>query len=392
MKRGSQETKGTSDKQERGSNGSPVSRTWSRMAGVTMLLVWALAWSACDEDRRQSGDASVGRDVVGGGDGTAGWDAAAGTDARAMDGSSPKDAQTSADGQAQQDGALPGTDTCSGNSYTPSQPGTGQGTAPGDASTEQVTAMQYMNSFRNLMGLNPIDLNSALDQACVAHSEYCSQDSSWCPGWHQEEEGHPGFTGVNFWDRDRAAGYQGQPAMEVMAPGGTPQYAIDMWMESVYHRSPFVDPAIHEAGYGSGASFTTMDFGCCGPYDHNLVTNYPVDGQTGVPRSWSGNEGPQPPTPPTGWPSGPVISVVFPPDANVTITAHEIYDDACNPVAHVAGGQGIQPNPGFDERFLGSAVALYPNDPLAGGKTYVVNVEYTMNGSPGHRTFRFTTE
>jgi uncharacterized protein YkwD len=291
------------------------------------------------------------------------------------------------------DGPPPSTDPCSGNTYTPTAPSTGTGTAPGDANAEQIEAMEYMNTFRNLTGLNPIDLNSALNQAAQAHSDYCSTNSDWCPGWHSEEPGHPGFTGENFGDRCAAAGYSGQPVFEVMAPGGgDPVYAIDMWMATVYHRTPFVTPEVHEAGYGSGSAYTTMDFGCCGSVDPDLVTNYPVHEQTGFPASWSGNEGPQPPTPPSGWPSGPVITIVFPSINDVSITAHEIYDDACTPIAHVAGGADISPNPGFELSFLRSTVVLYPDDPLASGQTYTVNVEYTRGGVGDHRTFTFTTQ
>jgi hypothetical protein len=165
-----------------------------------------------------------------------------------------------------------------------------------------------------------------------------------------------------------------------------------MWMATVYHRTPFITPEIHEAGYGHGSSFDTMDFGCCGPADDSFVTNYPVHEQTGVPTSWSGNEGPQPPTPPTGWPSGPVLSVIFADTSDVSITAHEIFDSSCNPVDHVAGGADITPDPGFHSGFLRSTVVLYPNDSLASSSEFTVNVEYTDSGGAGHRTFRFTTQ
>jgi len=359
-------------------------------AVVAMVAVigWSMGLAACNDGRAHpSGDGSVGKDVALNGDATTNGDGSS-----YRDGAPHHDGQVPGDAAPSPDGAAPGTDPCSGNAFTPTTASTGQGQAPGDASSVQIEAMHYTNSFRNLCGLNPINFNSALDSASQAHSDYCSTDSSWCPGWHQEQEGHPGFTGVNFWERDQYAGYSGQPASEVMAPGGTPQYAIDMWMESVYHRTPFVNPKIHEAGFGSGSSYTTMDFGCCGSFDANLVTNYPVHGQTGVPTDWLGNEGPQPPTPPTGWPSGPVISIIFPPGANVGITAHQIYDDTCQTIEHVAGGQGIQPDPGFQGSFLGSTVAMYPNNSLASHKTYTVNVEYTMGGQPGHRTFSFTTK
>ena len=292
--------------------------------------------------------------------------------------------------------SAPGGDPCSGTAYTPTTPTTVGGTAPGDADSAQLQALALMDQIRHLVGLSPISLDSDLDQASQAHSSYCSTNISWCPGWHQETSGHPGYTGVNFWDRDASFGYPTTPgeyaAFEVMAPGPGPSSTIQMWMGTVYHRSPFVNPEVNQGGYGQGG-YDTMDFGCCGAYDANLVTNYPVHGQTGFDRSFYGNnEGPTPPSPPAGWPSGPVISIVFPPSATVSITDHKIYDAAgCSQIAHVSGGYDL-PNPGFDLSLLGPTVVLYPNAPLTSGHTYTVYVAYTMNGSPGHRTFRFTTQ
>jgi cysteine-rich repeat protein len=285
-----------------------------------------------------------------------------------------------------------GIDPCSGNPYTPTAPSTDVGTTPAGSTAEQQTAVAYITAIRNLIGLNAIDLNAALNQASQAHSTYCSTNASWCPNWHDEVPGNPGFTGEQFWTRCSAAGYTGNAAFEVMAPGGTPQYAIDMWMATVYHRTPFITPEIHEAGFGSGSSYNTMDFGCCGASDPDLVTNYPVHGQTGVPTSWGGNEGPQPPPPPGGYPSGPVLSIIFPSTNGLAITATELYGPACTPIDHVAGGADLNGTAGFQLSFLRSTVVLYANDPLTSGQTYTVNVEYTRNGTPGHRTFTFVTQ
>jgi uncharacterized protein YkwD len=295
---------------------------------------------------------------------------------------------------AGQGGTAPGTDPCSGNSYTATTPTTAQGTAAPGSSSDQLAALALVDAFRQQIGLKPINFVAALNQSSQAHSDYCSGNQSCCPGWHDEVQNcGTGYTGASFGQRCAAAGYQGNPAFEVMAQAGSPQGAIDMWINSVYHRTPFISPKIHEAGYGGGTIYETMDFGCCGSADASLVTNYPVHGQTGFSTSFLGNEGPEPPPPPGNWPSGSIISVIFPPDATVSITAHELFDASCGAVAHMAGGADL-PNGGtvqFELGFLGSSVVMYANKPLASGQTYTVNVEYTLNGTPGHRTFQFTT-
>ena len=177
-----------------------------------------------------------------------------------------------------------------------------------------------------------------------------------------------------------------------MAPGIGPEGSIEMWIDSVYHRTPFDSPGTLEAGFGHASQYDTMDFGCGGSSDPSLVTNYPVHGQTGFPTSFLGNEGPEPPAPPSGWPSGAIISVIFPQGASVSITAHQLFDASCAALDHVAGGADIAPDPGFQTGFLSSTIVMYANTALQSGQSYTVDVEYTLNGAPGNRTFQFTTE
>jgi uncharacterized protein YkwD len=285
----------------------------------------------------------------------------------------------------------PGGDPCSGNAYTPTAPTTTQGTEPAGASADQHQARLDVDALRNLLGLHPIDFDAALNQASQAHSDYCSVDASWCPGWHQESPGHPGFTGASFSERDATAGYSGGPRFEVMASGLGPDGSIQEWLDTVYHRTPFITPDMGQAGFGHASAFDTMDFGASSAADPAFVTNYPVHGQANVPTQWSGNEGPQPPAPSGGFPSGPVVSVVFPSSSGVHIVKHQIFDGSCNALSHVAGGADL-PDVGFQAGFLGPTIALYTDKPLASGAEYTVNVEYELSGSPGHRTFKFKTQ
>ena len=286
----------------------------------------------------------------------------------------------------------PGDDPCSGLAFTATEARDEHGAAAAGSTPDQLTALAEVDAFRNLVGLNPIDFVAALNQASQAHSDYCTAAAGNCPGWHDEVPGNPGFTGADFGTRDQAAGYTGSPAFEVMASGVGPVGAIRMWVDSVYHRTPFVSGRIHEAGYGGTSSFDTMDFGCCGTADPAFVTNYPVHGQTGVPTSFAGNEGPEPPVPPGGWPSGSIVSIIFPPGGTVTITSHALYDGACNAVEHLAGGADLAETPGFQLGFLGSTVVMYALGPLASGASYTASVEYTLDGVEGHRTFQFTVQ
>ncbi|MFO0613349.1 MAG: CAP domain-containing protein [Polyangiaceae bacterium] len=355
----------------------------STVISVALCVVVPLA-SACDD---ADGTGAGGSGASGSGSTSSAGPTSTGTQTGATSGSG---AVTSSGASMSTGTGTPGGDPCSGNPFTPTTPGTGQGTEPPSSSAEQHQARLAVDALRNLIGLPPIAFNAALNQASQAHSDYCTANPSLCPGWHQETAGAPGFTGVNFFDRDSAAGYNGNPRFEVMASGLGADGSIQEWVETVYHRTPFITPDMGETGFGHAAAYDTMDFGNGQAADPAFVTNYPVHGQKGVPVSFGGNEGPTPPAPPAGFPSGSVISIIFP-SAGVHITKHDLFDSSCASLPHVAGGQDL-PAAGFQQGFLGPTVVLYANAPLASGASYTVNVEYTLNGQPGHRTFQFTTQ
>lgn len=68
-----------------------------------------------------------------------------------------------------------------------------------------------------------------------------------------------------------------------------------------------------------------IDFGRGTPMPDDTVVVYPYDGQTGLPREFHGNyEGPEPPEPASGWPSGEVITVYA---KDIVVTAHVLTKD-----------------------------------------------------------------
>lgn len=143
-------------------------------------------------------------------------------------------------------------------------------------------------------------------QVAENHAHYYVQNdgnsSAFSHGAHSEVEEFPGFTGAKFWQRMDYTHYDGQAAAEVMTFGPQdPSSAIASWMETVYHRLPFMNPGIDEMGYGQAmnntASTAVVDFGFSSiapivPEDSVVV--YPIDGQTDLNTSWHCNEWPQP--------------------------------------------------------------------------------------------------
>ena len=266
------------------------------------------------------------------------------------------------------------------------------GCAPPDATNDQLEALSETNRIRSWINLKPVNEHPALNQAAVAHCQCFVNHYStvYAQGMsaHEEDTSKEGCYGVQFWDRLAHFGYTNQGSHEVMAFLAAPKSAIYSWAESLFHRLPFVDPHVFEAGYGKAsgtlAHCDTMDFGSGGPVDDNHDAIYPFDGQVGVGPSWHGNESPQPPKPNNGYPSGPIVTVTSPMGVDLIISKYNITDSegADIPVVFV------------DHRshdFLPRTTAIYPHNPLQENKTYTVFMSGTRNNKAWQKTWSFTT-
>ncbi len=269
---------------------------------------------------------------------------------------------------------------------------------PGDATVQQVQAIERTNSIRASIGVGPVVGSVPINQAAQAHANYylyhCTQYEEAMLSPHSENPEWPeGFTGVNFANRMNHFGYLGSPGWEVMAFLGDPVGAVDSWMETLYHRIPFVHPSTKEAGYGIAtpgcqwwaSGVDVMNFGR-GPDTTNEPVRYPWHGQTGVPKSWDGAESPQPPLPPgASYPSGPVITLTFPAGA-FDVTTHRLLDSTGAEVAHQFVDPGNDPH-----GFLSQTVSLYALDPLQGNATHTVELQGTWKGAETTWEWEFTT-
>jgi hypothetical protein len=106
----------------------------------------------------------------------------------------------------------------------------------------------------------------------------------------------------------------------------------------------------------------------------------------GVPVSFDGSrEGPTPPAPATGWPSGYPITVYA---KGIVVTSHVLTKDGDpTPLAHTlltpaSGGMG----------FLKDDIVLYADAPLASATLYHVTIGGTYTGGTLSLDWAFTTK
>jgi len=164
-----------------------------------------------------------------------------------------------------------------------------------------------------------------------------------------------------------------------MAFRGDPAGAVKTFIDSAYHRTPVLSPWYRDMGYGGGTGCDTIDFGPGTASAKTVTAFYPYDGQIGVPLSFNGaNEGPTPPVPPTGWPSGYPITLY---GQGITVSNHQIVVDGTTTLLAHQWLDG-------DTTLGSTAKVLYTDAPLTANTTYRVTI--TGTSTAGSVTFDWT--
>lgn len=258
---------------------------------------------------------------------------------------------------------------------------------PAGATNEAIVALNTENTIRLAMGLDCAELIVELITAAQNHCNYyvTNQGDAACeaPSAHDEIEGCPEFTGEGLGDRMRAAGYTGGGGSECMAFTGDPERSTMMFVDSVYHRTPVLDPWMRHLGYGFGDGCDTIDYGRGTMTAEDVTALYPYSGQTGVPTSFDGSrEGPEPPMPGSGWPSGYPVTLYA---RDITVSSHTIMVD---------GTTEDLPHQWLDESdptLPSYAKVLYTDAPLTANTTYRVTIQATREDAPLDFDWTFTT-
>lgn len=277
----------------------------------------------------------------------------------------------------------------------PNAPDAGGGGGPGgavpdDATPEQIKALERVNWYRDQLGIPLVDLNASLNSMASDHcscywshvTEYQtsgmsphSEDPSWDPPCYGDLGARASEHGVSL----------GGGVSEVMAFMNNPTKAVDGWIATLYHRIPLTDPGTTAIGYGAANQCDTINStGGASSSDWEVV--YPYDGQQDADLSWDGAESPQPPPPPGGYPSGPIITIQFGGGVTFSILKSSIVDEAGMEVSHTLL------TPKNDSNLAGSPTAsLYSDKPLQPETTYTVSLEGTRVNQPWTKTWSFRT-
>ena len=261
------------------------------------------------------------------------------------------------------------------------------GTAGLAASRRQ--ALDRLNQVRTQLGQPPVREDPALSEGAEAHSYYFlfnfGQASLAGLGIHSEDPSLPGFTGANALVRARHFGFSGNRGAEVINHVYTPPAAIQVWVDSVFHRYPLIAPETELAGYGEAQlgilSIATYDFGLAAPTRSDAVV-YPAPGQQDVPPAFTGNEIPDPVPQGAAYPVGYPVTLQVGEARTLSVTSGQLVgpDGQAVPSYTLDPGQQVGPN----------EWALLAKEPLKPGAAYTVNVSGTLDGQPWSKSWQFT--
>jgi len=142
-----------------------------------------------------------------------------------------------------------------GSQFTPPPPAPAPQPIPAQTSVPEpvgydeyrLAAFNRINQIRLSAGLGMLEQNIELDRAAQAHANWQIANGIFS---HLEDVGSNGFTGVNWWDRDAAAGYKVSQGTEVMVTGAAPASGVDVLVNMAYHRAGILQFEPLDVGIG----------------------------------------------------------------------------------------------------------------------------------------------
>lgn len=250
---------------------------------------------------------------------------------------------------------------------------------------EQQRALDRINYYRSLAGVPPARLNPALMQAASGHANYVKLN-----GWgevHNETAGKPGYVGADMQSRARNFGYTGW-VNEDMSGIGEPVAAVDGLMNTVSHRTPILEPAYTDIGYGFATGKNAVDVIAFGTTKANYVYNPPVI-------QWPPNDFASFGT--TFWGESPNIfsGVSFPIGNPVTLT----YRGTGKMELVAEESQLLGPDGNKVDTVIAigntyttrATFVIAARKPMVKNQPYTVTMTYKINGQKESRTWSFKT-
>jgi len=245
---------------------------------------------------------------------------------------------------------------------------------PNPPTEEQGFAVEVLNGFRTLHGLEPVTLDSRLVSSAESHSRAMAGTKFLT---HKEEDAAM----ADASSRSRSFGFVG-PVAELVASGmPNVPYSIASFMDAPYHRRLLLRPGKLSFGCAETDGYVCLVLG--GQSSPGLIVS-PPDGAQGVPVAWDGIEEPNPvrvkgARPPYGYPIAFYAYGQTPSAVKATLTEGER-----TPVRFYLSTPDSDPH-------SSDCVILVPQSPLRPQTKYTAEVRFQLAGTEKTLTCQFTT-
>jgi uncharacterized protein YkwD len=253
----------------------------------------------------------------------------------------------------------------------------------------ELNIVAKINQIRSLCGLDGLQINPAFSKTSYDHAKYMVANNSFD---RDEDETKPLFTGKTLQDRLKLQNFEGN-SRELFCQTDNADKALDMIMDSTYHRLRLLDPRLKYIGYGfykSGMnSINVFDLGYMNDSEQEKdweTIAYPVNEQTEVKVSWDGNESPDPLPNGTNKPLGYPVSILFKKEIKKIIKA-EILDNNNKPVNCFM----ISPFTDLNNKQI-NGIILVPKKTLDFNTRYTVNIKIKYADEDKDYTWTFITK
>jgi uncharacterized protein YkwD len=251
-------------------------------------------------------------------------------------------------------------------------------------------ALERVNQLRAQAGLAAVPEDSAIAEAAQSHAYFylfnLGRPQLNGLGIHLEDSNLPGFTGANSIERDRHAGYRGTRGAEVINHVYSPQAAVQVWQDSVFHRFPIISRETAAAGYGEASigvvSIQIIDFGL-DPAGVSDPVVWPVPDAKDLMPSFVGHEIPDPAPQGVQYPTGYPITFQAGSRSQLQVTTGRLLDGA---------GQEVQTFAVPRDNLGPNEWSIMAVQPLKPGATYTVDLAGQLDGGPYSKRWSFTTE
>ncbi len=228
-----------------------------------------------------------------------------------------------------------------------------------------------LNEIRTGCSLPTFEINKILSETARNHAKYIAINNSL---EREEQEDNPGFTGKTVEDRTMAKGFENK-CTEAFCITDDPINALDIFIDSVYHRLKFLYPYIKYIGYGTykenNVNVHVFDLGFIGEKDTDPnweTMMFPFNESTDVKTSWSGLENPDPFPSGTEKPTGYPASILFSYELKKIVKAEMVDEDGKQVSIYL-----ITPDNDINKKQTNS-VTLVPKKPLNFDTRYIINV------------------